>query len=168
MTGTGCPVGNGAETNLVPDPVPPGFHTTSPQYIAEARFFTSAGDFAGGTVGHDGSWTMTAAVGMVPSGRASLGGYCTAKPDGDGVIDFQYPSVSVTVASPFRLDIEPSTMVKAGTRLTVNSVGGKCPMSSGSSPQVNLFSGRTRQWLTVRSPPLLRADGSRFLSCRRG
>jgi hypothetical protein len=53
---------------------------------------------------------------------------------------FYYRAISVKmVNSPYRLKVEPSTTVAAGTRLTVTSVGGNC-WSRASFPDVSLFS----------------------------
>jgi hypothetical protein len=142
VTGTGCPVGHWGEPDVDPDRIPAIFNTTSGRFRVESWFFTSTGDFAGGTVGRDGRWTMTATVPMVPPGQAEIVGSCAPTQGSRGAqIEFHYPGVSVTVSSPFRLEVEPSTTVKAGTRLTLSPLGGKCPYLSGSNPEVHLYSG---------------------------
>jgi hypothetical protein len=45
---------------------------------------------------------------------------------------FVYPSVPVTVTTPFRLSVLPSTTVSPGSTLRVTPIGGGCPVPADS------------------------------------
>ena len=77
---------------------------------------------------------------MVPGGSTKLSGWCMPAEGGDGAsVEFYYPTVWVTVTTPYRLDVEPSTTVKAASTLGISSVGGGCEYAF-QYPQVNLYS----------------------------
>jgi len=141
VSGSGCPVGHWGTAVLQEGTNGPLIFDTS-GLDDEEQFFTSAtGDEAGGIVGADGRWTMTALVPMVDPGAATLTGWCIPQQGDDGEsIEFYYPDYQqVMVSTPYQLVVEPATTVTAGTTLMVNLVGGSCPGVSGA--QLNLYSG---------------------------
>jgi hypothetical protein len=106
---------------------------------AEDIFLTET-EKSGITVGHEGLWTMNGIVPMVPPGTGVLGETCSPMKDGGvGSPAFYYPTLLVNVTSRYRLAVEPSATVEAGTRLTVTSVGGNCPQPAA-APEVSLYS----------------------------
>jgi hypothetical protein len=92
--------------------------------------------FAGGPqpvpVGADGQWTTTSTVPMLPGGPTMLTAYCGPEAGGPTAWLFVYPSVPVTVTTPFRLSVLPSTTVSPGTTLSVTPIGGGCPAPADS------------------------------------
>lgn len=140
VTGTGCPAGYLGEPDLyaVGPNAPAILHQAG--YTDIGMFFLATNGNSRATVGHDGLWTMMGVVPMVPPGTAMLGGICSPTEDGDvGSPQFYYPTLSVDVTSRYRLVVEPSTTVEAGTRLTVTSVGGNC-QHSFATPETSLYS----------------------------
>ena len=99
MTGTGCPPGAWGTPVVQSDDDPFVFSAGSGGlYDLEEYFLTPGGDDAGGTVGTDGRWTVTAMVPMVPPGPATLTGWCMPQEGDDGAsIEFNYlPGLRVT------------------------------------------------------------------------
>jgi len=140
VTGTGCPPGNWGTPVLQSDDSPAVFTPGSGGlYDSEESFDTGPGTDPGGTVGSNGAWVMTATVPMVPPGPATLTGWCQPHDGDDGAsIEFNYlPGLRVTVTTPYQLDVEQGTTVKAGTALDVNLLGGNCP--GPSSPDIYLY-----------------------------
>ncbi len=90
--------------------------------------------FAGGPqpvpVGADGQWTTTSTVPMLPGGPTILTAYCGPEASASSKWVFVYPSVHVTVTTPFELSVLPSNTASPGTTLSVTPVGGGCPPPS--------------------------------------
>jgi hypothetical protein len=59
--------------------------------------------------GVDGQWTTTSIVPMLPGGPATLTAYCGQEAGGAAMSLFIYPSVPLTVTTPFQLSVVPST-----------------------------------------------------------
>jgi hypothetical protein len=83
----------------------------------------------------DGRWMLETTLPAMIIGVASLRGNCLDP--STGIPDFTYSSTGVTVATPYRLQVEPATTVRASATLTVSSVGGGC--ESLSNPDVYLW-----------------------------
>ena len=81
-------------------------------------------------VGADGQWTTTSTVPMLPGGPSMLTAYCGPEAGGPNASLFVYPSVPVTITTPFQLSVLPTTTVSPGTTLRVAPVGGGCPRVS--------------------------------------
>jgi hypothetical protein len=152
ISGTECPPGHWGTASLVPNPYPAIFQPANGGlYPSEDSFNDAAGDaYPGGTADATGRWTMSVTVPMVPSGAAIVMGSCRPQVDGDGAsIEFTYPDISVTVTSPFRVEVEPSTTVAPGSTLQVYLAGGVCP--GASSPETYLYD--TDQVQVVQATP---------------
>jgi hypothetical protein len=80
--------------------------------------------------GADGKWTTSSTVPMLPGGPTMLVAYCGPEASGPAAWLFVYPSVPVTVTTPFQLSVLPSTTASPGSPLGVTPVGGGCPPPS--------------------------------------
>jgi hypothetical protein len=77
---------------------------------------------------------------MAAPGKSVLTGWCIPNENDDGsAIEFDYPSLPVTVTTRFLMTVEPGTSVETATMLNVDLLGGVCP-NSAASPQVALYS----------------------------
>ena len=140
VTGTGCPARYWGAASLDYDNNAPLIFDSGG--TEDDENFTSAnGDESGGTADADGLWMFVATVPMVAPGTLTLNGFCTSNQsdDNDLTSDFRYPPVSVTVTTPYQLEVRPATTVTPGTTLTVNLVGGPCT-NDGAGGEVILYS----------------------------
>lgn len=94
--------------------------------------------------GSDREWTIHTVLPAVTIGAATLGAIC--EDPTIGTPDFTYSSVAVNVATPYHLQVDPSTTVPAGATLTVSSLGGGCDAIS--NPDVYLWSAAQPSALT--------------------
>jgi hypothetical protein len=92
----------------------------------------------------DGRWMIETTLPAMIIGAASLRGNCLDP--STGIPDFTYSPTAVNVATPYRLQVEPATTVRASATLTVSSVGGGC--DSLSNPDVYLWSAAQPNALT--------------------
>ena len=131
VSGSHCPAPSGGVVALVQDPA------SGPQ----ATYSSGFGPLTRATVtsAANGSWTTQVTIPAGLIGPMSMGAICE---DTYGRTQFSYPKVPVTVATPYRMHVEPAGPVKPGTALTVTSVGGGCPGIW--APVVNLWSSSTR------------------------
>jgi hypothetical protein len=142
VTGTGCRAGHWGEPVVQSDDEPFVFNPGNGGLYNDEEYLSSpSGDYAGGIVGHDGRWTATGTVPMIPPGSATLTGWCMPEEGDDGEsIDFDYiPGLRVTVSTPFQLAVEQGTSVSPGSTLDVNLLGGTCGGVAG--PLVDLYTG---------------------------
>lgn len=143
VTGTGCPVGQWGTPVLQSDNQPAVFSPGNGGLYDEEEYFVTSNSpaNAGGTVGSNGQWAMTGMVPMIPPGPVTLTGWCMPQEGDDGAsIEFNYlPGLRVTVSTSYQLNVEQGTVVKAGTTLELNLIGGACP--GVSTPDIALYSG---------------------------
>ena len=80
------------------------------------------------SVDRNGNWSQEFTVGEQWVGAGAVSAQCVENgPLGSlGALEVTYPSVPVTITTPFRLNVEPSGTVAPGGTLTVTSVGGGC------------------------------------------
>jgi hypothetical protein len=140
ISGTDCRPGHWGTAFLDPGLNTPAIFERA-GYTDLEDFTTADGDSAGGTADAAGQWSMTVAVPMVAPGTSMLTGWCAPSPEDQNPLtsDFRYPSVPITVSSPYRLEVAPATTVRAGTVLTVTLLGGDCP-NPGAAEELSLFS----------------------------
>jgi hypothetical protein len=147
VTGTGCPTGHWGQATLVPDNEPAIFHPGNGGLygLDETSFLTADGFYAGAVANAVGRWTFTATVPMVPSGTATLNGWCNPQENGDsGMNDFTYPpGARVTVSSRYQVEVSPGTIGKPGSTLRLNLFGGACP--GPAVPYIYLYSAASTQ-----------------------
>jgi hypothetical protein len=131
--GGSCPSGDIGQTSLTQDP------NGGPQVTY------NYGEYLGQTnAGPTDHWTLhTTLPGMI-IGPARLVGDCLDP--STGAPDITYSPTAVNVATPYRLQVEPATSVRAGATVTVSSLGGGC--DSLSDPDVYLWSATQHNPLT--------------------
>ncbi len=118
ITGSNCPAGQWVGISLKTRSLllgPFAFYEGGPQPVP---------------VGADGHWSSTSTVPMLPGGPTTLTAHCGPEASAPTAWLFAYPSVPVTVTTPFQLSVLPSTTVSPGTTLTVTPGGGGCPPPS--------------------------------------
>ena len=116
VTGTDCPAGFWGTASLDYGVNVP-FIFESGGHQSEEDFTTANGDAVGGTAGNDGRWAMSATVPMMSPGMLTLTGFCTPdkSDDNDLTSDFRYPTVPVTLTSPYQVEVQPTAALRSGT-----------------------------------------------------
>lgn len=125
VSGGHCASGHLARVSLAQDP------TGGPQVTYNFGEFLGQKQAAG-----DGNWQIEAALPAMIIGPARIVGECLDPTTGTS--DFTYSPIAVKVTTPYHLQVNPPEGVRAGSTLTVSSVGGGC--DSVSRPDVYLWS----------------------------